>query len=287
MKSTADSRNDHSSHINQTIVESLFRIFNGENSGRIEIDQFRSFFASWIETIYEFVGEIVGLAEDFVFENFISEVVSAIQESQDFPRDFAGNIIINDILVQVHADAPDQGPAMPSFDDAPWIRPKIRSAYLMLSALQLQLNSMDSDELSEHEFTNILTPVVRDILESFLSLSPETKKEIFEDLINTFRSVHKIDLPHDLLDDLICSPVNGLRKFLSDGGLNLVLKSLYALLDVDDSNCLSSSQLAGVTQLFLEVHTPRHLSVFFFDIRSVGIVGCTNLPSIEGSVLHA
>ena len=126
MKSTADSRNDHSSHINQTIVESLFRIFNGENSGRIEIDQFRSFFASWIETIYEFVGEIVGLAEDFVFENFISEVVSAIQESQDFPRDFAGNIIINDILVQVHADAPDQGPAMPSFDDAPWIRPKIR-----------------------------------------------------------------------------------------------------------------------------------------------------------------
>jgi hypothetical protein len=253
MKAMADSRNTDSSQINEIVVEYIFRIFDEDNNGQIEADEFESCFSSWIQSIYELFEVLLNLAEMFLFENVISDVVSAIEGSEDFPRDYAGNIIVDDILHRVAAEAPDNGPATPNYEHIPWIKPKIRSAYLMLSALQKKMCGLDSDELSELQFTNVLTPVLCDIFEIFLSLSPSIKKEISDDLNASFESAHKVEIPPHLLHDLICSPVDSLRAFLRNGGLDQVLERLFGVLDACDEGGLSSSQLASALELFFEV----------------------------------
>ncbi len=50
-----------------------------------------------------------------MFENVISDVVSAIDAGEDFPRDSADNVIISDILQRVAAEAPVQCPEIPKF----------------------------------------------------------------------------------------------------------------------------------------------------------------------------
>ena len=230
--------------VGRKLIGSVFRIFDEDKDGNIQISELVNIFSSWISTIFTLVVETLDMIEDLLFDDAVTTAASQIGQNLEFlPRDSNGSIIIDQALRTLLENVPDQASEavasqVTSTTDmakqqarslVPDIDDRFAATTALYNGLVARLGAMAvNGTVSKDLAVDTITPVCCEIIENVLALDvvARAKKEPLDQLNSVLRrnSPFPDGLPASLVDDLINTVVVSLRTFFRSGGLKQFLQ---------------------------------------------------------------
>jgi Ca2+-binding EF-hand superfamily protein len=254
------------------VLASIFRVFDENENGSIEAIELSNIISSWIITIMNLGTDVVALFEDFITADAVKKAALEIgmglrSVSQ---TDDSGTIDVDKTLTNLLDSMPDEAPQdLASSVRDHWYRierefqplipdmdAKTEKAMDKFNALLEKLNSdAEKAEISKESIVQQGTVVFCEIIELFLSV----------DVIDGWRNGPLRFLNRMLVDEtpltegiseqlsaeLLDNLVSHLRHFFRNGGLNQTLQTLFDVIDVNNNQKMSKSELTNLGNMLL------------------------------------
>jgi Ca2+-binding EF-hand superfamily protein len=249
------------------ILASVFRVFDENNNGNIEAIELSNIISSWIVTVMNLGTDVVVLFEDLIKSDAVKKAALEIGMGlrSVTQADDSGTINVDQTLTNLLDSMPNEAPQelassltggftnvkeelkelIPDMDD------RTKKAMDKFNALLEKVNSdAEKAEISKESMVSQATVVFCEIIELFLSVDVMARSmnrplDLFNGMLVESTPITE-GISQQLSAELLDSFVSHLRLFFRGGGLNQTLQTLFDVIDVNNNQKLSKSELTNL-----------------------------------------